>query len=452
MINAINDSANIQKAKAILKRYRLLSLLIGWGIPMAFLVIYFANRRFDVFIIGMIISAFAMRVWGRKLHRKMIMGALLDDRNTPLFYQLMYQGKAFNESGIPQIQAEYSVGNFGNVIPACRKKLADAKCFKKYKYAYLSLLAHCYFVVGDDGKLKEICDWYSQCLAVDKKKVKAPNQLTIFDYFNAYLNRDTDTCVRYLSRNAINAFMQTELDFERARLLLLKGENEAAKTLFAQIAASAPMTNYGLLSKQAVATMDAGEPYGAAFADFTENADYAVMPPSKAATVSKVVRIACFTFSALCIIALIVVNLLPGIRESDYRKELQSIISSDYGQVEIIEMFNLEKGDEVVDSMFIAMSEENIIVGCTYWYENDDTMYYDVQVEKKISSFKNRPYESCYFICKTSPYSGKGFFCNDSSYIPKDAYYTVSFRLDGKTYYFVIDEVSVSDWFEISCP
>lgn len=452
MIEAIHDSATIEKAKAIYKRFRLYYTLICLGIPFTWLAIYYLHGRLDIFILGIIIFFFVVRLCNQKLYREMIYGALLDQQNAPLFYHLVHQGKQYGESGIIQIQSELFLGNYANVIPACRKKLADGKCFKKYKYAYLTFLAHSYFALGDDGKLREICDWYYQYRATDKKKVKTPKGPTAFDFFNAYLNRDLDTCQQYLSQENTCPAMQTEKDYERARILLLQGDIQAARALFSQIAYTVPMINYGLLAKQAVQSIDAGEPYSAPYANLTENADYAVMPPRKSVRYARILFIASIVFLVLYMVMMIVSRFNPQVQEYYLRKELHSTISKDYGDVDIIETFYLEKNGEIADSMFVAKSEESIIVGCVYWYDNDDTMYYDVQAEKSIASFAYSPYETFYFLCATTDYTAHGFFCGDLSYIPQDACYTLSFALDGKIYYLVIDEVSVPDWFEMNCP
>ena len=450
MLDAIHNTATMQKANAIFTKYRRFCLLVGWGIPIVFLFLYFNNRRVDIYLAGLVIWLLVGRLIIRKMNRKMIYGELLDNQNAPLFYHVVHQGKQYNEAGIIQIQAELFVGNYANVIPACRKKLADGKCFKKYKYAYLTFLAHSYFALGNDARLKEICDWYDQCMAAEKKKVKKPNGLTMFDFYRAYLNRDLDTCERFLSQKATCPAMQTERDFERARLLLLKGETQAGRELFAQIADSAPMISFGVLAKQAVKTIDAGECYSAPYENFTENVDFALAPPTKAQRRRRVISVACIVIAAATLLHMIVTAVLPGFQEYDTRKELQKALAWDYGEVEIIEMFYLEKGDEVLDAMFIAKTNNSILVGAMYWYEDDDTLYYDVQAAKTISSFDIRPYETFHFVCVTTDYTGYGFFCNDVSYITQNVYHTKSFELDGKTYYLVIDEVSALEWYQTS--
>lgn len=404
----------------------------------------------DIFLACLVIWLLVGRLIIRKMNRKMIYGELLDNQNAPLFYHVVHQGKQYDEYGIIQIQAELFVGNYANAISASRKKLADGKCFKKCRYAYLTFLAHSYFALGDDARLKEICDWYDQCMAVEKKKVKRINGPTIFDFYRAYLNRDLDTCERFLSQKTTCPAMQTERNFERARLLLLKGETQAARELFAQIADSAPMVSYGVLAKQAVKTIDAGECYSAPYENFTENVDFTVAPLTKALRRRRIISVACWVIMAVCFLIMIAGIILSGFQEYDTRKELQTALARDYGKVEIIEMFYLEKGDEVLDAMFIAKTDDTVLVGAMYWYEDDDTLYYDIQAAKTISSFDNRPYETFCFVCVTTDYTGYGFFCNDVSYLTQNVYHTKSFVLNGKTYYFVIDEVSALERYQAS--
>ena len=105
------------------------------------------------------------------------------------------------------------------------------------------------------------------------------------------------------------------------------------------------------------------------------------------------------------------------------------------------------KDGETVDSMFIARSEDAILVGSTYIYvDGDGTVYYDVQGEEEISSFPLYRGINVGFYSVVTDWYVECSFYPDEDDVPEDNYYSVSFLIDDNTYCFVITYVGVNPW------
>ena len=91
--------------------------------------------------------------------------------DAPLHYELVKQGKIAAYSAVFQIQAEYFVGHYANVIALCYEKLNDKRVNKRWKYYYLSYLANTYFDLGEEERLHEVCDrFYGEICSSHKVK------------------------------------------------------------------------------------------------------------------------------------------------------------------------------------------------------------------------------------------------------------------------------------------
>ena len=56
---------------------------------------------------------------------------------------------------------------------------------------------------------------------------------------------------------------------------------------------------------------------------------------------------------------------------ADYIENVRTLLEKEFDNVVVLEAFNLKNGDEIIDSMFIAKTEQDIIIGCIHTYEDD---------------------------------------------------------------------------------
>lgn len=440
MFDFVYDDSNVQKAKSILKRFYLLRVLTLALLTIAYIAVgvYF-DYRYEVIIIGMAVYFWLSSWIQRKLHQSMIANVLHVKMDAPLFYQLMYQGKYFGEAGLQQILAHYFVGNYENVLAACKQKLSEPRWFRKYKYRYLNYMANCYFDMGDDDQLREVCDLIRRYQRDEKKNIA----FRVVDFYEAYLNRDFDGCWRYLEGDGATELYSTIRAFYAARVMLLQGDTEKAIKEFDRIAVSAPNIQIGVLCRRAVCSLQEGKTYAADFEKLTGEVDFRLTPRWKFVSFFRMVYIA----SIIVLAAFLLYTTADYFGLLHTQMSIQELLVQEYDSVAVLDEFGLENDDVIADNMFIAKTDEYILIGSTYYYDNDPRMYYEIQVKKKISYLKTQSYDTFFFSCITSDYTGSGIICTNPAYIPDEFCYSTSFELDGQIYYLVIYDLSKPSWY-----
>ena len=132
----------------------------------------------------------------------MISDVIVKDLDAPLYKELIHQMKIYRSDALFQIESELFNGNYENVLAICYRKLATEYYYDRFKYYYFAFLAKCYFSVGDDENLKDICERFRMCVESEKPKFgkKVRNKFLSFTFFDAYLKGDIDACEQYVCK------------------------------------------------------------------------------------------------------------------------------------------------------------------------------------------------------------------------------------------------------------
>lgn len=266
----MTSQTNTQKAKSILRKYQILSvfsLLIF--IFLSIFALYFIENRFlglAVLIIALLVFRFALFF----IFYRMIWDPLADALDAPLYHEIIRRGRMGHASGWNQAQAEYYVGNYTNAIAICKQKLSEPRYAKTYRYHYYYCLANCYFDLGDDQKLKEICDLFYRDLTGERKREKIFKQFSTFRFFSVYLNRNTEACEEYLRQPVQNNLLRVSAEFKKARVALLCGDETQAKNSFESVIRKAPLLHYAVISEKVLQAMENGGGYADAIAPIPE--------------------------------------------------------------------------------------------------------------------------------------------------------------------------------------
>jgi hypothetical protein len=186
-----------------------------------------------------------------------------------------------------------------------------------------------------------------------------------------------------------------------------------------------------------------GKTYAADFEKLTGEVDFRLTPRWKFASFFRMLHIA----SIIVLAASLLYTTADYFGLLHTQMSIQELLVQEYDSVVVLDEFDLENDDVIADNMFIAKTDEYILIGSTYCYDNDPRMYYAIQVQKKISYLKTQSYDTFFFQCITSDYTGSGIICTNPAYIPDEFCYSTSFALDGQIYYLVIYDLSKPSWY-----
>ena len=134
----------------------------------------------------------------------------------------------------------------------------------------------------------------------------------------------------------------------------------------------------------------------------------------------------------------------------EYCAEVETIVEADYGEIELLDVFDLYDGDFWVDAMFIFKTRDSVLIGSVYYYPDsfDDSLYYEIQAEVPIASLLAEDfsryinvYDSVTEYCTVT----SGFYKNRED-VPEEYAYFVALDIDGKTVYFAVTNVQYSEY------
>ena len=455
----------MKNEKYYLKKYRLLicALLI---ICISFMAVVYLNVESNtVMMLCCIVIALVGFFAARIIMRKVILSVLMDDLNAPLFRKIVKKGKF---AGL-QLWSEYYCGNFGNVVELCRKKLADSKAAKKGRYMYLGRLAAVYYAMGDSENLQAVCQEVEEYLKTEKPSVKSKQAayIKLFDFYNAYLAGDWETCEKLEERQTKSNLDRMAWVNSHARLALAKGDVARAKELFEE-ALQAPNLCYAACADEGLRAIEEGTPYGEGLEPLATTEDFYVIYPAKAVGIFRRLGIVC------CVLGVILLWVSAGlelmeIREAERAKEAQGqqgresnlqklnqlkqnnekyerhkeklrvLFEKEYDNVEVLSTFSIEHNGDMLDTLCLFKTDDTLFLASTYIYTGDeDTYYYQVQTTLPLSALEE-PYmvRDFHFDCVTSDMTAEVRFCLNAVSFPTSALGYLRFDVNEKTVYFV---------------
>jgi len=441
---------NERRAKSILRKYHITAALISLLYLAAVFALLFLADDWAVQVWGIVLCTVLFYLISRIMSARTIMLPLILRLDAPLYYALVKRGRMAGVSAIHQIQAEYFVGHYANVISLCNQKLEARRADKQWKYYYFSYLANSYFNLGDDERLREICNRFYQSLASERKKDKIFKRFEGFSFFSVYLNRNFEACEQYLSKVQKNPLLHINTVFLKARTALLKEDAAQAKTCFETVVAEAPLLHYARLSEAALQAMENGEEYREAVSVFSEaEVPAPLQPPAVASFLhvySKVIRILFIALVLFCTVILLIGKVIDSGSQSwdEYCAEIETLVEADYGDVTVLDAFDLKKEDFWVDAMFICKTSDSILVGSLYYYEDDwDTTYYEIQAQISLSTLlsddfrqMSHTYDSVTEECSVT----SAFYANEGD-VPEKNYYSTVFDVEGRRFAFAVTAI-----------
>lgn len=129
------------------------------------------------------------------------------------------------------------------------------------KYNYFLILSRVYFDIGDNEKLKTVCEKFRNYEKDSTKKIK-DNTIKLFE---SYLKEDFDECEKILedslskqTSKTSNIIKMSQV-FYTAAIKYYSGDKDTAKKLFEKVICEAPKLNYAKLSEKYIIAIDSSD-------------------------------------------------------------------------------------------------------------------------------------------------------------------------------------------------
>lgn len=431
----------MKTAKQYIKKYRRFVIIGFLALVVLWFVLY--NVVFQKSFIGLlfayallVLTVVALKIYARN---KWLIGPLLNDLNAPLYYEIITTGRFYDRTASVYLQAEYFMGHYENAVAICNQMLAKPRVGKKYRYVYLTYLAHICYNTGDREGLQEICQQVRDILLDEKPKgkKKMARFLERLRFYDNYLDQNWDACEQYVAANVGTTAHSHIVNFnDKARIALAKGEMEKAKIFFQEVQ-KAPLLCYANHATHAIEAIEAGRPYNEGIEPVSENKEYRVPTRSKA------IRVLYWVALTICIIYTILSSLQScenlNYKQIKYKRDIREAVEKDFDDVKVLKTFNLMRGDEIADSMAVCEVDDGLILASVYTYEGEARLYYEQQSFVSLEMMERDPLKHIsHFFCVTSDTFAEIHFYNQKSDVPKDAIYSFGVRTHDKNIYIAV--------------
>lgn len=439
-----NDYEIAKKAKRRVRNYYICSILVVVVMCAVWWLVMTMSDSWVIYFGTLLVSLFLIRAYlNPLLLNKFFMSVINKKLDADTYLSMVYQGNVDSRFASMQLYGELWCGNYQNVIGICEKKLSEPKIAEKFDFFYFTYLANVYFDLGDDEKLRDVCARF-EASVMNKKPGLRKKYTKIFqrmDFYKVYLSENTEDCVAWLNNNPPKGkLMGYKRMFLKARIAMMQGKEEEACGIYEALAREVPQLNYGKLASVILTRMEnkEAEPYKFHAMIENVNTDVRLFPTRR------VKNMVIGFILGICVgIILLSFGIGGGDSYSEYEAELCALVEKDHDNVEIIEAFLLQKGDEDIDAMFICRTDRKILVCRSYVYEGEDELYYEKITDVSIKDLLDESYvaDTYYFKSLLEDYQVECCFYIDQADIPKNGYFVTSFNLDGKTVWYSVNDV-----------
>lgn len=360
---------------------------------------------------------------------------------------------------------EVAAGEYAHVIDICTAQLERmankyTKFYNKkakarlHRYRYLHVLALCYFRLGDNEKLSQICQVYRTWLEGEKASDVFHISQTHpqFELYEAYLNKDIEACqaLAFFENEGAEAGHSSGFSYGidlycQARVLAdLQEDFESARTLYQEAAGQLEGCALQDLCRHALQNIENGVPYAEGLAEIVPCASYEI-PISKENKRARIltpivtILVALLTGAALLFSAPIwVAN-----REQD-TEHIIELIEKELDDVTVLQTYEPVLFGKSGGTVFVGLRESEIVIG-TFDYSGKMNMYYRVKERASLPTASLKQGGDALYPLHFASGDGSYFICAqlfcDQAEIPANAPYT-AFELDGQTYYLAVTSIT----------
>lgn len=444
---------NSQKAKRILRKYKLQEMLAWSAVVLLYLSVYllaiYSKISPLIALMGLIVVLYVRNPISKLLFYDRINQILIRDLDVELYLECIHAGNIQYISGMERLIPAVLTGDYQNAVNICADRSADPRC-TKIGWSYLVQRAGICFVLDDRDGLKAICDEFDHMVKYSKNGANIRHQASVFHFYRSYLEGNTATCDQYLHtvRESDSATNHDHLitDFLAGLLHYRTGDVDRAKMHFEAVIRCAPHLYPATIAQAHLKAMESGENYVISTPAPIPTSDY-VSPQMPRAVrrrrivlqiISGVVIAILFVF----LLALSITHYSQENMEDHINSAYTDAVRVHYADAEILDQFLLQKNGETIENMCVVQTANGtLVVGCLYTYNDDDLWYFDSYLEIK----PNMRY------CSSGSVSGAMIsfaLTDDKAEIPDGVYYSVMLETTQGTLYFYVDDiVDLNDYF-----
>lgn len=414
------------EAKKIVRRVNAIRalIIIGYGAIAglsAWFVGYYAMIIFLVcfFVVGRLVILM--------IYEKNILSLLTKRLDSALFREAVYRARLTGYYA----NADLCSGDYRGVVNRC---VAYLRSNSKNKCMVLEYLGLCYFWLGDNEKLRTVCDAYKSTVNSGKGSVNK-EVAEHMSFLEAFLDGRYEDCLEYCTYKVNKNSSQVIYNELRKGIVYYRmGEAELARSAFESVVKNAPRLGAAELAKKGIEALESGVDYSTLFEEILPD-ESCVSNLQKANKKHKIKRI------LLWIVCLILLIVGTYISSRPYDNEAEQIIAAAeevYDDVEIIEIVHLYHDGEWTDTVGLIRTSDGIVAGEVYWYDGEEDGIFDPVITMSADlADKMPPTEFCFAVTKVSDEMITYGFSTDKGEMTELSPATlVEFSEDGNIYYF----------------
>ncbi len=388
-------------------------------------------------LVWMIASRFIMAyAWTKYVHN-----VLNEELDTPAYLEILGQVGKYDPYAVQQLRMLFAEGRHADVVSLCAKQLENPYA-KSGAPLYLSYMESAYFYLGDDQKLREICEATEWQIARSKNPDKTRRNLPSHTFHTAYLKRDTEACEAYFAATpaatrhaAVNRYLW------RARLAQLRGDTDGAADLLRQVLTEAPDTALAITARAHLEALERGEGYDKAFPEALPDPLFPVVTSEKKHKVlrslRRVIMIVCAAFMVICV-------LLYGKASFENRaffESLREAMEVDHDGVTVFDNYYLYDEGTPVESVAICTTDEGFVMAALYYQNDPGEILCHPLVTLTEADFAGDALPSCEFRGFTADYYGTCRFYGSKRDVPRDAIASCAVTVYGRELWFAVTYV-----------
>lgn len=425
----------MNNAKAIVKQYRvtrgcLLAVLLAVVFLTAFLV-----REIRYMLAIYAVALLAARMIRVHLYQKYITSILTVECDPVKYKAVLEEGKILSRSAMESVLAAYYTGDYQSTVDICCRQLQDKKA-AKHKCFYLSFLARVYFTVGDEDKLRSVCEAFEHTVSASPKEEQLRRDHLAFRFYSLYLQEDFAAC-KALSEACLadqghmsTPFQEGHTRFTYGISCYKCGDPDTARQQLALVAEKLPLFPLAGISRQYLEAMESGREYRPEFVDLLPTEGF-TMPQHDA--LIKRVRIIRITGAVVAVAAAIGAAAIVLLSGGKHDARIRAAVAAVYDEFEVAGVLDVAYDDQPVTTVCVCdTAQDGLIVGMLYTYEDTETVYL-------YTAYTNIEVGRVHYM-ETIP---EGYMLafglyEDTADIPADAYQTTEIEVDGNTGYFSV--------------
>jgi len=362
---------------------------------------------------------------------KVFFSILVNELDAQKFYKVIYQ-KNMQPPLLYRFNAEWYVGNYQRLLLLSMSEF-DKTTNLAIKCACLAYSARAYFDMHDIENLSKIVDKFYELRNNNPKKNKPFSQYKVFQYYKAYLNKDFQQCI-YLAENQVNNLKATNSK-QKMQWLTGKcncaiayyetGDFDKAKEIFEYFIEKTPgLQNFTNLSHMYLKAIRNKDKSYLSYNICKEDCEAQEINNKKRKHV------------CIWIVSILLIFFLFGIEfatRTNYENKLRNILDEEYDQVQVIEYFEIEKGNEYADTFCIVDTDEGLKIVSVVDKDRD--------TPKIILLYDNPDTDTYYYVKSAVSDYYIGFTLGQSPSKATNIYYEIEFIYNNVKYWLSIDYI-----------